>query len=306
MTASHRINIDDDVAAQLAAGGPVVALESTVFSTLGLPHPHNADALERAHHTVRDAGAVPAMTAVLDGVARVGVAESEWERILEADAKVAERDLAIAVGLGLSVGVTTVSASVALAAAAGIRVFATGGIGGVHVGAADSGDISADLGALARHPVLTVSAGAKSFLDLGRTLEHLEMLSVPVLGWGTERLPAFTALDGGYALPQRIESAADAAAIAQARFDPALGEPGGLLVAVPPPTPLDAEVAAKANQAAEAAADAAGITGAARTPYVLEQVALASGGASVAANIDLVANNASVAAEIAVALSRIT
>lgn len=295
--------VADDVAQQLARRGPVVAFESTVFSTLGLPHPHNGEALRRAHDIVREAGAVPAMTAVLDGVARIGVGEQEWERILSASAKVAERDISTAIGLGLAVGVTTVSASVALAAAAGIEVFATGGIGGVHVGAAQTGDISADLGALARHPVVTVSAGAKSFLDLGRTLEHLEMLSVPVVGWGTNRLPAFTALDGGHELPVIVESAEQAAAVARARFNPALGQPGGLLVAVAPPTPLDPEVAAQANRDAEAAADAAGVTGAARTPFVLERVAAVTGGASVAANIDLVANNARVAAEIAVALS---
>jgi len=293
----------DEVATQLGSAGPVVALESTVFSTLGLPRPHNEQALRHAHEVVRQAGAIPAMTAVLDGTARIGVAEADWERILDADTKVAERDLATAVGLGLDVGVTTVSASVALAAAAGVSVFATGGIGGVHVGAAETGDISADLGALARHPVVTVSAGAKSFLDLGRTLEHLEMLSVPVLGWGTDRLPAFTALDGGYDLPTTVASAEQAAAIARARFDPTLGQPGGMLVAVPPPNPLDPGLAAQANSEAEAAADAAGITGAARTPYVLEQVANLTGGASVAANIDLVANNAKVAAQIAVALT---
>lgn len=295
-----RIVVLPEVQAALDEGRPVVAMESTVFSTLGLPVPHNADAIEQSHAAVRSAGAVPAMTAVLDGHARVGVDPADWPRILTATAKVAERDLAIAIGLDYAVGVTTVSASVALAAAAGIRVFATGGIGGVHADAASSGDISADLGAIARYPVVTVSAGAKSFLDLPRTLEHLETLSVPVLGYQIDRFPAFTALDSGLEIPKRIESAAQAAAIASARFDLAMG---GMLVAVAPPVPLDADVASEANAAAEAAADAAGIIGAARTPFVLGQIADSTDGASVPANIALVINNADVAGAIAVALA---
>lgn len=288
-----------EVQAALDADQPVVAFESTVFSTLGLPPPHNRMAIERAHAEVRSLGVVPAMTAVLDGTGRVGVEPHEWDRILTATEKIAARDLPVAVGLGFEVGVTTVSASLVIAAAAGIRVFATGGIGGVHADASTSGDISADLGSLAEYPVVTVSAGAKSFLDLGRTLEHLEMLSVPVLGYGTDRFPAFTALDSGLPVPRRVDSPDAAAAVARARF--AMGM-GGMLVAVPPPTPLDDSVARAANASAEAAADAAGIVGAARTPYVLEQVAIATDGASIAANIDLVVNNARVAAEIALAL----
>lgn len=290
--------IHPDVRSALDAGKAVVALESTVFSTLGLPHPHNANALENAHAAVRAAGAVPAMTAVVDGQAMIGVDPAHWERILVADRKVAERDLAVALGQRWPTGVTTVSATVRLASLAGVRVFATGGIGGVHRGA--SHDVSADLGALARHPVITVSAGAKSFLDLANTLEHLETLSVPVLGWKTDRFPAFTATDSGLAVPHRVNGAAEVAQIAAARF--AL-EQGGMLVAVPPPAPIDDSVLAAATAEAEKAAAAANASGPALTPFILEHIAEASGGSSVAANIALVENNAEVAAEIAIAVA---
>ena len=201
------VTIDAEVAAALAAGGAVVALESTIFSNLGLPSPANAEALDRCLAAVRRGGAVPAVTAVLDGVARLGLAPGEHERILGPARKAAERDLAVALAQGWPVGATTVSASVALAHLGGVSVFATGGIGGVHRGASETGDVSADLDALARHPVVTVCAGAKVFLDLARTLEELERIGVPVLGWRHDWFPAFYTRSSGLRVPHRVESA---------------------------------------------------------------------------------------------------
>ena len=186
---SFQIRISDEVGTALSQHKPVVALESTIFSHLGLPSPANFEALTRCTAALRSHGVVPAITAVLDGVARVGIDESEWPLILGPAKKVGERELATAMAAKWPVGATTVSSSLLLAARAGIRVFSTGGIGGVHRGAENSGDISSDLGAIAEHHVVTVCAGAKSFLDLPRTLEYLETLSVPVLGLGCDFFP---------------------------------------------------------------------------------------------------------------------
>jgi len=295
------LHLAPDVADALAARRPVVALESTIFSNLGLPSPANRDALERCILAITSAGAVPAVTAVLDGVVRVGIAESEHERILGPARKVAERDVAVAVGQAWPFGATTVSASVAIAALAGISVFATGGIGGVHRGAELTGDISADLDALASWPVITVSAGAKAFLDLGRTLEYLETRGVPVLGWRHDDFPAFYTRSSGLRVPHRVEEAAEVARIFAARTRPMTG----MLVAVPIPAD-DALDAAQLDQVLAAAlrdADEAGIVGAAVTPFVLGRIADATAGESVPANLALAENNAAVAAEIAVALA---
>ena len=175
--------LSHEVAEALAQGRPVVALESTIFSHLGLPSPSNAQALQQCLAAIRQAGCVPAVTAVIDGVVRLGIDESEHQRILGAARKVAERDIAVAVAQRWEFGATTVSAAVAIAASGGVSVFATGGIGGVHRGSEITGDISADLDAIAHYPVVTVSAGAKAFLDLPRTLEYFETIGVPVLGW---------------------------------------------------------------------------------------------------------------------------
>ena len=206
--------VSPEVATALADGAPVVALESTIFSTFGLPAPANREALNRCLAAVRAGGAVPAVTAVLDGVARVGLAPDDHDRILAGGVKVAERDLPVVIAQGAPVGVTTVSASLALAAAAGVSVFATGGIGGVHRGAEVTGDISADLGAIAAYPVVTVCAGAKAFLDLARALEHLETLGVPVLGWRTDEFPMFWCRSSGLPAPHRVEDAAAAVRVA--------------------------------------------------------------------------------------------
>lgn len=293
--------LSDDVAAALADGAPVVALESTIFSHLGLPSPNNRDALDRCLRAIRDGGAVPAITAVLDGVPRVGLAADEHDRILGPARKAAERDLAVAIGQGWEFGATTVSASVALAAHAGVSVFATGGIGGVHRGSELTGDISADLDAMAHHPVITVSAGAKAFLDLPRTLEYLETVGVPVLGWRHDDFPAFYTRSSGVPVPHRVESADEVAAILAARSR----DRSGMLVAVPIPDAdaLDAAVLDDVLAQALADADAAGIVGAAVTPFVLGRIGEATAGRSVPANLALAENNARVAAEIAVAVS---
>ena len=293
--------LSDDVARAVADGRPVVALESTIFSHLGLPSPANAQALDRCLAAIRDGGAIPALTAVIDGVARVGLYADEHPRILGPARKAAERDLAVAVVQAWELGATTVSASLALAAAAGVRVFATGGIGGVHRGAELTGDISADLDAIAHHPVVTVSAGAKAFLDLPRTLEYLETAGVPVLGWRHDDFPAFYTRSAGLPVPHRVETAGEVAAVLanRSRADT------GVLVAVPIPEAdaLDADEldAVVADALAECAAS--GVVGAAVTPFVLGRIGAATEGRSVPANLALAENNARVAAEIAVAIA---
>jgi pseudouridine-5'-phosphate glycosidase len=289
------------VARALADGRPVVALESTIFSQLGLPSPANADALERCLGAVTAGGAVPALTAVLDGVARVGLEPDEHGRILAGARKAAERDLAVAVTQGWEFGATTVSASLALAAAAGISVFATGGIGGVHRESELTGDVSADLDAIAHHPVVTVCAGAKAFLDLPRTLEYLETAGVPVLGWRHDWFPAFYTRSSGLPVPHRVESAADVASVLAHRSR----ETTGVLVGVPIPEPdeLDPDTLGAVLDEAVVGAATAGIRGAAVTPFVLTRIAVATEGESVPANLSLAENNARVATEIAAAIS---
>ncbi len=294
--------LSPEVAAAVADHSPVVALESTIFSNLGLPSPFNADALSSCLAAVRSGGAVPALTAVLDGVARVGLDESEHERILGVARKVAERDLAVAIGQSWAFGATTVSASVALAAAAGLSVFATGGIGGVHRAAELTGDVSADLDALAHQPVITVCAGAKAFLDLGKTLEYLETVGVTVLGWQHDWFPAFYTRSSGLRLTYRAESSDEVAAIFAARSRPS----AGLLLTVPIPVrdELDATMLDSVLEQALRDCSTAGVTGAAVTPFVLGRIAEATAGKSIPANLALAANNAAVAADVASAISR--
>ena len=300
--AASRPQIAGPVHRALAEGRSVVALESTIFSELGLPAPANREALDRVLAALEAGGAVPALTAVLDGALRVGVDPSEHERICGPARKVAARDLGVAVAGRFPYGATTVSASVTLAAAAGIEVFATGGIGGVHRGWARTADISADLPALARHPVVTVTAGAKVFLDLPATVEHLETASVPLLGWRCDRFPAFHAPASDIALTARVEDAAEVAAIARAHW--ALGG-GGVVVAVPVPEAdgIDhGELEAMVARALDAVG-AAEVVGPDVTPEVLEQLGAISDGRTVRANLALAEHNAVVAAEIATALA---
>ena len=290
-----------EVAAALAAGGAVVALESTIFSNLGLPSPANREALERCLAAVRSGGAVPAITAVLDGIARVGLDATEHERICGPARKVAERDLGVAVATGLEYGATTVSGALALADRAGIRVFSTGGIGGVHRGAELTGDVSADLDAIAHHPVVTVCAGAKAFLDLPRTLEHLEMAGVPVLGWRHDWFPAFYTRSSGLPVPHRVETAEVVAEVLAQRARP---ETGVLLtVPIPEEAALDAAALDEVLVAALGDAEASSITGAAVTPFVLGRIGDATAGSSVPANLALAESNCRVAAAVAVAVA---
>ena len=237
---------------------------------------------------------------MLDGVIRLGLRDDEHERILGPARKMAERDLAVAVAQRWDVGATTVSASVAIAAAGGVDVFATGGIGGVHRGSEVTGDVSADLDALASHPVITVCAGAKAFLDLARTLEYLETYGVPVLGWQHDWFPAFYTRSSGLPIPHRVESAAEVAAI----FSNRSRERTGVLVAAPIPESdqLDQKVLDGVVSDALRDCDRAGVVGAAVTPFVLGRIAEATAGQSIPANLALAENNASVAAQIATAL----
>lgn len=298
------LHIGTEVRDTLASGGAVVALESTIFSHLGLPSPANQTALDECIAAIRTAGAVPALTAVLDGVPRVGLEPAEHERILGPARKVGEREVALAVGQRWPVGATTVSASLLLAARAGIGVFATGGIGGVHRDVQLHGDISADLGAIANHPVVTVSAGAKSFLDLPRTLEHLEMLGVPVVGLACDEFPAFTVHSSGLPIPARVDDVSELATIVRAHRN--LGRTGGILACVPVPLEdsLDKAMIDRVIDDALRAASAAHIEGPKVTPFVLGAIAEATKGTSVVANLSLARNNARVAAELAVQLSR--
>jgi len=281
--------------------GPVVCAESTIFSELGLPAPYNRQALERCAAAVEMVGVAYSVTAVLDGQIELQVHPHHYDRICGPARKVAARDLAVAVAQKWGYGATTVSASLMIAHGAGMKVFATGGIGGVHIGAETTGDISADLEAIARYPVVTVSAGAKVFLDLQRTVEHLEMLSVPVLGWNCDEFPAFHARSSGLPVTHRVESEEEVAQIAKAHW--ALGGGGVLVVApVPKADALEWETLKAAANEAVARAQANEISGNAVTPAVLSYLAELTNGRSIDANLALAENNASIAAHIAVEL----
>lgn len=296
------IVVGDEVKDALSAGNAVVALESTIFSTLGLPSPANEKALQRCLTVIRSAGAVPALTAVLDGSICAGVSEEAHERVLASAVKVAARDLSTVGFRNLREGATTVSASVVIADAVGIEVFATGGIGGVHREVEITGDVSSDLDAIARHQVLVVSAGAKAFLDLPRTLEYLETQSVPVVGWQTNQFPAFYTRDSGLPVPHRVEDAESAAQIHLARRE--LGQGGTLLVAPIPaadeldPTEINRVIEESLNDLRDRK-----ISGPQVTPHVLSGLEKATAGESVSANLSLAEHNARIAAEIAVEIS---
>ena len=294
------LEIRAEVAAALAGRRPVVALESTIISH-GMPWPRNLETARRVEATIRAAGAVPATIAVLDGRIRVGLGRAELERLATAGdlAKLSRRDLPIALATGAS-GATTVAATMICTAAAGIAVFVTGGIGGVHRGGESSLDISADLEELARTKVAVVCAGAKAILDLPRTLEYLETRGVPVVGFRTSAFPAFYTRDSGLAVDHRAETADEVARIMAAQWR--LGG-GGLVVANPIPEAdaLDPGLVDRAIATALAEADRAGIGGKDVTPYLLGRLEALTGGISLAANIALVLDNAATGAAIAVA-----
>ena len=301
---SFQIRISDEVGKALRDRRPVVALESTIFSNLGLPSPANLEALTRCTAAIRNFNAVPAITVVLDGVARVGIDQTEWPLICGPAKKVGERELGTAMAAKWPVGATTVSSSLLLAARAGIKVFSTGGIGGVHRGAETTGDISSDLGAIATHNIVTVCAGAKSFLDLPRTLEYLETLSVPVIGLGCDFFPEFTVHHGDIAIPARVDTVRDLADIVRANNS--LGRTSGILACVPVPERdgLSKSQMDEVTRAALKNADDLGVGGSAVTPHVLKFIAEATKDSSVRANLALAENNASVAAQLAVELAK--
>lgn len=294
-------DLDPEIRSALLNGKPVVALESTVI-THGLPRPMNLQTAQGMETAVRQAGAIPATIALLDGKIHIGLPLAKLERLAAAtDAvKVSRRDLGAALARR-AVGGTTVSATMVAAHMAGIRVFATGGIGGVHRG--DRGDVSADLPELARTPVAVVCAGAKSILDLPRTIEWLETAGVPVIGWGTDDFPAFFSRSSGLPVRLRVDDPSEIAATLKAQWG--IGLSTGALVTVPIPEQdaLAPEIVESALERAEAEADSAAVFGAERTPFLLSRLVELTGGASLQANIALLLNNARHAALLAQALA---
>jgi pseudouridylate synthase len=296
------LTIPPQIQDALHSGQPVVALESTLI-THGLPYPDNVQTALSMEAAVREADAVPATIAILKGVITVGISGDDIARLGQAEnvRKCSRRDLPIAVGLGED-GATTVAGTMIVAHMAGIRVFATGGIGGVHRG--HPFDVSADLIELGRTPVAVVSSGPKSILDLPLTLETLETQGVPVIGYGVDNLPAFYTRDSGLPVDARVDTPEQAAAIIAAAV--ALQAHNGLLITVPVPQGkgIAHEVAEAAIEQAVQEADAQGISGKAVTPYILGRVEGITGGASMEANTALLRNNAHVAAQIAAALAQ--
>lgn len=298
------LTLSPDVAAAIENGRPVVALESTIISH-GLPRPRNHEAAIEFEEILRERGVTPATIAVLDGVPQVGLDADGVRRIAEEDlAKASVRDLPILAARGAS-GATTVAATAYLAARAGVRVFATGGLGGVHRGASGTFDESADLTTLASAPVAVVSAGVKSVLDVPATLERLETLSVPVVGYGTDVFPRFWLASSEFRLDWRVDSAAEVAAILHAQDEAADGrrDRAGLVVANPIPLDQqwDPEEHDRVLVTAFAAAEEAGVRGKAVTPFLLGFIVTASNGRSLEVNLDLARNNVRVAADIAIA-----
>ena len=299
------LDISPEVQQALADGKPVVALESTIISH-GMPYPKNVETAMLVEKTIRDNGAVPATIAIIGGRLKAGLSPEEIEYLGKSGrkvAKVSRRDLAAIVASGAD-GATTVTTTMIIAHMAGIKVFATGGIGGVHRGAETTMDISADLEELAQTPVMVVCAGAKAILDLGLTLEYLETKGVPVLGYGTDELPAFYTRESGLGVDARVDTPEDLAAIFQAQRD--LGLKTGMLVTNPIPQQyaMDKTVIDKAIDQALAESHEQGIHGKETTPFLLARVAELTGGDSLESNIQLVLNNARVAAKTAVALCK--
>jgi pseudouridine-5'-phosphate glycosidase len=294
----------EPVESALADRRPVVALESTIIAH-GMPYPANVETARRLEATVTQRGATPATIAVIDGTVRVGLTDDELERLGSSDhvEKVSNRDLGVVLA-GRALGATTVATTMHAAAQVGIQVFATGGIGGVHKDVADSHDISADLTALSNTPVAVVCAGVKSILDIGRTLEALETLGVPVYGFRTADFPAFYLRSSGYPAPHRLDHPEEVAAALAAHW--ASGLEAGAIVANPIDEAHEADrpTIEAAIEAGLAEAAAAGITGKETTPFLLDNIAKATDGHSLQANIELAVGNAALAAEIAVALAR--
>ena len=291
----------DEVARALASNAPVVALETTLV-THGLPHPDGVTTALSLEQIVREAGATPATIGIIDGVIRIGLTRNELQRLADDPhvAKVNLSNLAAAVSSGQP-GSTTVAATMFAAHANGLRVFATGGIGGVHRDASESGDVSADLTALSRIPIAVVSAGAKAILDLPRTVEMLETLGVPVFGFGTDEFPAFYRRSSGLPVDRRYDSITELASAVRLHLSLGLGT--GVLIANPIPIAdeVPSELYDRALQTALSKAEAHGLRGRAVTPFLLDEMRAVTGGESVRANVALLRHNAQVAAALAVA-----
>ena len=303
MNLNQYLDVAPEVAAAVAAGKPVVALESTIISH-GMPYPQNVETALKVEQIIRDNGAVPATIAILGGRLKAGLTPDEIEYLGKKGQEVikaSRRDLAVLVARKAD-GATTVTTTMMIAHMAGIQIFATGGIGGVHRGAETTMDISADLEELASTPVMVVCAGAKSILDLGLTLEYLETHGVPVIGYGTKELPAFYTRKSGFEVDYRMDSPEEIAAAFHVSRE--LGLKGGMLVTNPIPEEfaMDHDVINKAIDEAIAQANAQGIHGKATTPFLLAKVKELTGGDSLDSNIQLVFNNARLAAKTAAAL----
>jgi len=297
------VRTTDEVHEALTAAHPIVALESTILAH-GLPRGRNRILSTRLEERIRESGAVPATIAVLDGEPRIGLTGEELDRVCTTDlTKLSRRDLAPAYALKRD-GATTVAATAAIAAAAGIRVFATGGLGGVHRGAADTFDVSADLDVLAETPIVVVCSGVKSILDIAATLEVLETRSIPVLGYRTTTFPAFYLRESAYPAPWTVQTPAEAAAVARAQFGAVPGR-AGIVLANPVPSEAEMPRALHDELLAGGLARLAelGITGHDVTPALLDHFHTASGGVSIDTNEELVVANAALAAEVAVALA---
>lgn len=306
MNLNRYLDVKPEVAEAIAAGKPVVALESTIISH-GMPYPQNVETALAVEQIIRDNGAVPATIAIIGGRLKAGLTPEEIEyfgKKGQAITKASRRDLAVLCARGED-GATTVTTTMMIAHMAGIKIFATGGIGGVHRGAETTMDISADLEELGQTPVMVVCAGAKSILDLGLTLEYLETKGVPVIGYGTEELPAFYCRTSGFHVDYRIDTPEDLAKAFKAQND--LGLKGGMLVTNPIPAEyaMPADTINAAIDQAVAECNAKGIHGKQTTPFLLARVSELTGGDSLASNIQLVFNNARVAAQTASAYCKL-
>ena len=305
MNLKNYLDIAPEVRSAVEAGKPVVALESTILSH-GMPYPENLTFAAEVERIIRAEGAIPATMAIIDGRMKVGLSAGELELMCKGEnvAKVSRRDLPILLATG-GTGATTVASTMILASLAGIPVFATGGIGGVHRGAATTMDISADLQELAHTPVAVVCAGAKMILDIGLTLEYLETMGVPVLGYNTDQFPAFYCRKSGFGVDYTAKSAAEIAKIARTKWD--LGLAGGMLIGNPVPEEyaLDFDEMSAVIDKALAAAKEDGVRGKNITPYLLAHIVEYTGGKSLATNIQLAYNNARLAAKVAVELAKL-
>ena len=301
-----KIKVAEEVKKALAEGKAVVALESTIISH-GMPYPQNVETALRVEEEVRKNGAVPATIAIIEGVPTVGCNREEIEKLGKAGltvTKVSRRDIPIVIAKGLN-GATTVASTMILAEKAGVKIFATGGIGGVHRGAEKTMDISADLDELSKTNVTVVCAGAKSILDLNLTMEYLETKGIAVIGYGTDELPAFFTRESGIKVGYRMDTPREIAESMKAKED--MGLEGGMLVTNPIPVEysMDVEVIGEAIDKAVKEAEEKGVKGKDITPFLLDKIQKITGGDSLASNIQLVLNNARLASQIAVELSKL-